>query len=109
MQVKTTTPGEEKINGSYQGLYKQMVNIFKDMGLEAVGTEGCEFDPEVHDAIMREESVAVPDGFVLQEFRKGFKFQEKLVRPAMVSVASAPVEAPVKEEAAEAEETSDAK
>lgn len=86
-QVKTSTEGEEKINNSYQGLYKQMVDIFRGMGLEAVPTEGSPFDPEIHDAIMREETTEVEDGLVMQEFRKGFRLGDKLLRPAMVKVA----------------------
>lgn len=88
-QVKTATPGEEKINASYQGLYRQMVDIFRGFGVEAVLTEGHQFDPEVHEAIMREESETAADGEVLQEFRKGFQLNGKLLRPAMVKVAAA--------------------
>lgn len=47
---------------------------------------GTPFDPEFHEAIMREPNNEVPDGTVLQEFRKGFKIGDKLLRPAMVQV-----------------------
>jgi molecular chaperone GrpE len=87
VQVKTATEAEEKINNSYQGLYRQMVDIFRGLGVEAVLTEGQPFDPALHDAIMREETDDVADGTVLQEFRKGFQLSGKLLRPAMVKVA----------------------
>ena len=87
MQVKTETPGEEKINNSYQAMYKKMVDIFRAMGLEAVPTEGHPFDPAIHDGIAREESTEVENDMILQEFRKGFTFNGKLLRPAMVKVA----------------------
>lgn len=48
---------------------------------------GEPFDPNVHDAIMREPSEEVPDGTVLEEFRKGFRLGETLLRPAMVKVS----------------------
>ena len=92
--VKTTTEGEEKIHNSYQNLYRQMVEIFRGLGLEAVPTVGEQFDPEIHDGIMREENDDVADEEVLEEFRKGFKFRDSLLRPAMVKVASSNKPAP---------------
>ncbi len=53
-QVKAETENEIKINNSYQGLYKQMVDIMRGLGIEAVPTTGTPFDPAIHDAIMRE-------------------------------------------------------
>lgn len=86
-QVKAESEGEQKINNAYQGLYKQMVDILRTLGVETVDTTGSAFDPELHDAIMREPSEEVPDGTVLQEFRKGFKMGARLLRPAMVKVS----------------------
>lgn len=86
-QVLPETEGEEKINNSYQGLYKQMVDILKALGVEPVDTVGAAFDPELHEAIMREPNDDVPDGTVLLEFRKGFRMGERLLRPAMVKVS----------------------
>lgn len=85
--IKPDTDGEKKIENSYQGLYKQMVDLFKKMGIEAVQTVGKPFDPAVHEAIMRQPSTDVTEDTVLQEFRKGFRINGKLIRPAMVSVA----------------------
>ncbi|KAG2434678.1 hypothetical protein HXX76_007571 [Chlamydomonas incerta] len=86
-QVKAETEAEQKINNSYQGLYKQMVDLMRSLGVEAVPTTGTPFDPNIHDAIMREPSNSHPDGTVLQEFRKGFAIGGKLIRPAMVKVS----------------------
>ncbi|KXZ54694.1 hypothetical protein GPECTOR_4g762 [Gonium pectorale] len=86
-QVKAETESEQKINNSYQSLYKQMVEMMRSLGVEAVPTTGTPFDPAIHDAIMREPSNTHPDGTVLQEFRKGFAIGGKLVRPAMVKVS----------------------
>eukprot|EP00877_Chromochloris_zofingiensis_P009546 jgi/Chrzof1/4845/Cz15g01110.t1 len=86
-QVKAESEAEQKINNSYQGLYKQMVDILKGLGVDAVPTVGSPFDPALHDAIMREPNDEVADGTVLQEFRKGFRMGERLLRPAMVKVS----------------------
>ena len=64
-QLKVETEGEERINASYQGLYKQTVDILKGLGVEPVPTVGTPFDPELHDAIAREASDDVADGTVL--------------------------------------------
>lgn len=87
LQVKIETEGEQRVSNNYQGLYKQMVEIMKSLGVEAVPTTGMSFDPAIHEAIMQEESTEVADGTVLMEFRKGFKLGDKLLRPAMVKVA----------------------
>lgn len=86
-QLKIETEGEQKIADAYQGLYKQMVELFRGLGLEAVPGVGSPFDPEVHEAIMREHSDEFDEGVVMEEFRKGFQFKERLLRPAMVKVA----------------------
>jgi molecular chaperone GrpE len=70
-----------------QGVYKQMVEVFRSLGVEAVPGVGSPFNPEVHDAIMREENDDVPDGTVLKEFRRGFRLGDQLMRPAMVQVS----------------------
>ena len=69
-----------------QGLYKQMVEVFKGLGVEAVPGVGQPFDPNVHEAIMREPNETMPDGTVLQEFRRGFRLGKTLLRPGMVKV-----------------------
>ncbi|GMH40097.1 hypothetical protein BSKO_08001 [Bryopsis sp. KO-2023] len=86
-QVSPATEGEEKINNSYQGLYKQMVDTFKTLGVEPIVAKGQPFDPEVHEAIMREPNDDVPDGTVLDEFRRGFMLKGNLMRAAMVKVS----------------------
>ena len=69
-----------------QGLYKQMVQAFRDLGVEAVPGVGHPFDPNFHEAIMQEPNDDVPDGTILQEFRKGFQCGDRLLRAAMVKV-----------------------
>jgi hypothetical protein len=62
------------------------VDILRSRDVDVVPTVDSPFDPNVHEAIMREPSDEVPDGTVLMEFRKGFKMGERLLRPAMVKV-----------------------
>ncbi|CAI5534726.1 unnamed protein product [Closterium sp. Naga37s-1] len=88
--VKAETEAEKKIDGAYQGIYRQFVEMLRGLGVAAVETVGKEFDPNVHDAIMREDSTEFPEGVVTQEFRKGFVIGEKLIRPSMVKVSAGP-------------------
>ncbi|XP_077241482.1 uncharacterized protein LOC143881999 [Tasmannia lanceolata] len=89
-QIKVETEGEEKINSSYQSIYKQFVEILSSLGVIPVETVGNSFDPLLHEAIMQEESVEFEEGIILQEFRKGFKLGDRLLRPSMVKVSSGP-------------------
>ncbi|OMO69937.1 GrpE nucleotide exchange factor [Corchorus capsularis] len=98
-QIKIETEGEEKINNSYQSIYKQFMEILGSLGVEPVETVGNPFDPMLHEAIMREDSEEFEEGIIIQEFRKGFKIGDRLLRPSMVKVSAGPGPAkPVQEE-----------
>lgn len=89
-QIKVETEGEEKINNSYQSIYKQFMEILSSLGVETVETVGTAFDPMLHEAIMRGDSAEFEEGIILEEFRKGFKLGERLLRPSMVKVSAGP-------------------
>ncbi|MCL7040230.1 hypothetical protein MKW94_017485 [Papaver nudicaule] len=89
-QIKAETEGEEKINNSYQSIYKQFLEVLGSLGVVSVETVGHPFDPLLHEAIMREDSEEFEDGIILQEFRKGFKLGDRLLRPSMVKVSAGP-------------------
>ncbi|XP_076932792.1 uncharacterized protein LOC143598473 [Bidens hawaiensis] len=88
--IKVETEKEEKINNSYQSIYKQFVEVLGSLGVVPVETTGQPFDPLLHEAIMREESTEFEEGVVIQEFRKGFRIGERLLRPSMVKVSAGP-------------------
>lgn len=64
-----------------------MVEAFRSLGVETVAGVGTPFDPEFHEAIMREERDDIPDGTVLKEFRRGFRLGSQLLRAAMVQAS----------------------
>ena len=66
---------------------KQMLEILNRAGLEKVGEPGEDFDPNFHDAIMQEEKEGVPSGSIIEVLQPGYKYQDKLLRAAMVKVA----------------------
>ncbi|KAK8552244.1 hypothetical protein V6N13_120655 [Hibiscus sabdariffa] len=89
-QVKPETEKEKKIDTSYQGIYKQFVEIMRSLQVAVVPTVGKPFDPSLHEAIAREESLEFKEGIIIQEFRRGFLLGGRLLRPAMVKVSSGP-------------------
>ncbi|KAK2638404.1 hypothetical protein Ddye_026199 [Dipteronia dyeriana] len=89
-QIKVETEGEEKVNNSYQSICKQLVEIFSSLGVVPVETIGNPFDPLLHEAIMREDSDIYEEGIIIEEYRKGFKLGDRLLRPSMVKVSAGP-------------------
>jgi molecular chaperone GrpE len=66
---------------------KQFTDILKSEGVEPVASLNEIFDPLVHEAVMQENSEAVEAPTVVAELQKGYKYKNKLLRPALVKVA----------------------
>ena len=71
-------------------IQQQLRAVLVENGLEEVDATGKAFDPNFHEAISQQESAEVAEGNVLQQLRKGYKFKERLLRPATVIVAKKP-------------------
>lgn len=69
--------------------YKELIETLRSAGLEEVPAEGREFDPQVHDAVETRGEGASPP-VVAQVYRRGYRFGERLLRPAMVVVEKRP-------------------
>src|SRR6184192_2968229 len=69
---------------------KQLNDLLEENGLHPIESESKKFDPNVHEAIAHEPSDQVPEGFVLRQARRGYRFQDRLLRPAKVVVSSGP-------------------
>lgn len=89
-QIKPQNDGEMGIHKSYQGVYKQLVDCLKRIGVSAMRPEGKEFDPNLHEAVMREATNEYPEGVVIEQLVRGYFLGERVLRHAMVKVASAP-------------------
>ncbi|MEM9091578.1 MAG: nucleotide exchange factor GrpE [Cyanobacteria bacterium P01_F01_bin.53] len=87
-QIKPQNDGEMAIHKSYQGVYKQLVEAFKKLGVSPMRCEGQEFDPNLHEAVMREPTDEHPEGTVIDEFVRGYVLGERVLRHAMVKVAT---------------------
>ena len=69
---------------------KQLNDLLVENGLQPIEAEGKKFDPNVHEAIAHEPSGQVPEGIVLRQTRRGYRFKDRLLRPAKVVVSSGP-------------------
>jgi molecular chaperone GrpE len=69
-------------------ILKQMEEALKGLQVQAVETVGTQFDPRIHEALGSVETTEHPDHQVLEEIRRGYKIREKLLRPALVRIAS---------------------
>jgi molecular chaperone GrpE len=89
-QIKPQTEPEMTIHKSYQGVYKDLVDRLKRIGVAPMRAEGKEFDPQFHEAVMRETTDAYAEGTVIEELVRGYLLGEQVLRHAMVKVAAAP-------------------
>jgi molecular chaperone GrpE len=68
---------------------KQLNDLLEENGLQAIEAEGKKFDPNLHEAIAHEPSES-PEGTVIRQARRGYRFKDRLLRPARVVVSSGP-------------------
>ena len=88
--LKPQTDAELSLHKSYQSVYKQLVDGLKRLGVSAMRPEGKEFDPNLHEAVIRQPTNEHPEGTVLEELVRGYFLGDRVLRHAMVKVAAPP-------------------
>lgn len=83
-------PAYANYRKGFELIRKQLWESLSKQGLVRVESVGQEFNPHMHHAIERVETTEYADGTVIGEMQPGYLFHEKVLRPAMVRVASAP-------------------
>lgn len=78
-QTKSLLQGVEMI-------YNGIVEALKKEGVEAIEAVGQEFDPHLHQAVMQVQDENFGSNIVVEEFQKGYKLKDRVIRPAMVKV-----------------------
>ena len=68
---------------------KQLNDLLEENGLQAIEAEGKKFDPNLHEAIAHEPSESAEET-VISQARRGYRFKDRLLRPARVVVSSGP-------------------
>jgi molecular chaperone GrpE len=82
-------PAEELIEKLKEGIeltVKNVMTTFEKHDISVVETD--EFDPQVHNAVMQVDSPDHESGQIVQVMQKGYNYKERLLRPAMVSIAN---------------------
>lgn len=82
--------GQGEQSPIYSGMIlvqKQLNDLLAENGLQPIEAEGKKFDPNLHEAIAHEPSDQVPEGMVLRQTRRGYRFKDRLLRPAKVVVS----------------------
>ena len=67
-------------------VYKQLQNVLTDLGVEPIEAVGCDFDPNLHNAVMQAQSDELESGKIAAELQKGYKYKDSVLRHSMVSV-----------------------
>jgi len=84
------TGSAEQLRAGVELIVKQMEDALRTLNVQPVESVGATFDPRVHEAIEMVERPDVPDHQVFDEVRRGYRIKDRLLRPAMVRVASNP-------------------
>jgi molecular chaperone GrpE len=71
-------------------IYQRLMDALKKSGLEPLDVVGKIFDPNLHQAVDRKETLDVEEHTILDEYQRGYNYKGKLLRPAMVKVAVKP-------------------
>jgi molecular chaperone GrpE len=77
----------EDLKQGVEMIARQLKDLMRRNGVEAVDAEGQPFDPSVHEAVQRHDSEEVTEQTVAEVYQKGYRIHDRLLRPAMVSVA----------------------
>lgn len=90
--AQTSGAGEavQSLQTGVNMIYQQLKSALTEAGLEELDATDKAFDPNLHEAVSQKETTDVPEGQVVQQLRKGYKFRERLLRPATVVVAKHP-------------------
>ncbi len=84
--------GEEAqaLHRSYQGLYKQLVDVLKQLGVAPMRVVGQKFDPNLHEAVLREPSEEQSEDVIVEELQRGYHLNGRVLRHALVKVSMGP-------------------
>ena len=88
--ANSSSTNVDSLKMGIQMIYTQLKSYLSDSGIEEIDATGRMFDPNLHEAVSQLASADAPEGQVVQQMRKGYKYRERLIRPAMVVVAKKP-------------------
>ena len=89
-QLKPESEEAQTLHRSYQGLYKQLVEVLKQQGVAPMRVLGQQFDPSLHEAVLREPSEKEKEDIIIEELQRGYHLEGKVLRHALVKVSMGP-------------------
>tara|TARA_B100000287_G_C20525896_1_gene738836 strand:+ start:68 stop:808 length:741 start_codon:yes stop_codon:yes gene_type:complete len=89
-QLKPEGEEAQALHRSYQGLYKQLVEVLKQQGIAPMRVVGQQFDPNLHEAVLKEPSEELGEDFIIEELQRGYHLDGKVLRHALVKVSMGP-------------------
>tara|TARA_Y100000589_G_scaffold330223_1_gene379148 strand:- start:118 stop:852 length:735 start_codon:yes stop_codon:yes gene_type:complete len=89
-QLKPESEEAQNLHRSYQGLYKQLVDVLKQQGVAPMRVVGQQFDPNLHEAVLREPSEEQKEDIIIEELQRGYHLDGKVLRHALVKVSMGP-------------------
>lgn len=87
--LQIEAPGADSYRQGLEIIHRALMEMLRKRGVTPIETVGTTFDPQVHQAVAYEEAPDRRDGEVLEQFTRGYRLGDKLIRPAMVKVAKA--------------------
>ncbi len=91
--VSASAPAGSEVQKGVELIHKQLQETLGKLGLSRMETAGQKFDPHLHHAVEMVESAEHEDQTIVEEFQRGYFFRDRLLRPAMVRVATQPKQA----------------
>ena len=82
-------PEAAKYRAGVELIHRQLLDLLKKRGVQALEVVGADFDPTLHQAVAYDESPGARDGQIVNELRRGYRLGDRLLRPALVRVAKA--------------------
>ena len=89
-QIKPESEEAQTLHRDYQGLYKQLVEVLKQQGVAPMRVLGQQFDPNLHEAVLREPSEKENEDIIIEELQRGYHLDGKVLRHALVKVSMGP-------------------
>ena len=88
LEAAKAEDAENPIVKGMEMIFRQFEDILKSLSIEAIPAVGEQFDPEFHNAVMHIEDEETDANTIVEEFQKGYKMGDKVLRHSMVKVAN---------------------
>lgn len=88
LHASSQTQDYDKLVGGVNAVYRQIQELLGREGVTAIEAVGEPFDPNLHNAVLREETTEYPENSVIEELQKGYVLNGKVLRPTLVKVAA---------------------